>query len=317
MFDGAIIDDGGEGDGGDPGGDAGPSAMQGCVAARPTARCSRELLRQLRRAGAPRRDRGRERAGRRAAHRGMRGAGTVCDACFMEPDPFLLAVCDSGTCTAIDLLARQQSHGVRRRLRLSAGGPHVLRVRCARRERGHRVRPERGSYAALVCNPRAECPPCARASTGWPRHARPAAASCVEPSLRTLPSPKGQQAVWRPAVQWLDGYTAGSSTSRTRSRRTPRAPHRPARSRAGSARAPRSSLRRGRIEWRTPARRSVARATGRAEPLASRQPPPIASMREPSTIQRCAVNPSHSRSATRPPSSTTATQPPTALRNLP
>lgn len=87
------------------------------------------------------------------------GEGAVCPGCFMEPDPFLLATCDAGRCQAIDLHADDLTLCTS-----DADCQLAPRVCCGCGVLGAReviaFNPERGSYGELVCDPRADCPPC-------------------------------------------------------------------------------------------------------------------------------------------------------------
>ena len=82
-----------------------------------------------------------------------------CSLCFMEQDPFLLAVCSAGECEARDLRVDT--------LTVCTGSDECVlasRECCACGVLGRAevvaFNPDRGSYAELVCNPAADCAPC-------------------------------------------------------------------------------------------------------------------------------------------------------------
>ena len=82
-----------------------------------------------------------------------------CPTCFIEQDPFLLAVCSAGECEARNLRADPLTSCTNRdECQLAP------RECCACGVLGRAevvaFNPARGSYAALVCDPAAECPPC-------------------------------------------------------------------------------------------------------------------------------------------------------------
>ena len=82
-----------------------------------------------------------------------------CPDCFMEQDPFLLAVCSAGECEARNLRVDPLTA-------CTNSDECVLAPRecCACGVLGRAgvvaFNPDRGSDAALVCDPVAECPPC-------------------------------------------------------------------------------------------------------------------------------------------------------------
>ena len=90
--------------------------------------------------------------------RACRG-GVGCPACFMEQDAFLLAVCTTGSCEALNLRADDLTG-------CATDDDCQLAPRdccgCGLLGRSEVVafNPARGSYSQLVCDPRADCPPC-------------------------------------------------------------------------------------------------------------------------------------------------------------
>jgi len=94
------------------------------------------------------------------ANRALACAGGVgCPECFMQQDPFLLAVCSAGACEARNLRVDT--------LTSCTGSEEcqlAARECCAcgvlARSEAIAFNPARGSYAALVCDPAADCPPC-------------------------------------------------------------------------------------------------------------------------------------------------------------
>jgi hypothetical protein len=83
----------------------------------------------------------------------------ACPTCFMEQDPFLLAVCSAGECEARNLRVDPLTSCTN-----SDECQLAPRECCAcgvlSRAEVVAFNPARGSYADLVCDPRAECPPC-------------------------------------------------------------------------------------------------------------------------------------------------------------
>lgn len=90
--------------------------------------------------------------------RACRG-GMGCPECFMEQDAFLLAVCAAGTCEARNLRADALTECA-----VDDDCQLAPRDCCACGVLGRSevvaFNPARGSYAELVCDPRADCPPC-------------------------------------------------------------------------------------------------------------------------------------------------------------
>ena len=82
-----------------------------------------------------------------------------CPDCFMEQDPFLLAVCSAGECEVRDLRVDTLTSCTN-----SDECQLAPRECCAcgvlSRAEVVAFNPARGSYADLVCDPRADCPPC-------------------------------------------------------------------------------------------------------------------------------------------------------------
>lgn len=83
-----------------------------------------------------------------------------CPACFMEPDPTLVATCQAGRCVVVDL----QLHAA-----TECAGPTDCRVRASECcECGASITPSTvvavsngAAYEALVCDPGTGCPECA------------------------------------------------------------------------------------------------------------------------------------------------------------
>lgn len=82
-----------------------------------------------------------------------------CPTCFIQQDPFLLAVCSAGECEARDLrvdtltsCTGSEECQLAPRECCACGVLSLAEVVA--------FNPARGSYADLVCDPRAECPPC-------------------------------------------------------------------------------------------------------------------------------------------------------------
>ena len=109
--------------------------------------------------------------GRVSENRAMAcGAGTGCPACFMEPDPFLLAVCEAGTCEALNLrtdaltLCESDAECQLAARTCCACGALAARDVIA-------FNPERGSYAEWSATPARTARPASRSSTAWQRAA--------------------------------------------------------------------------------------------------------------------------------------------------
>jgi hypothetical protein len=86
----------------------------------------------------------------------------ACPECFMETDPYLVATCEGGACVARDLHVEELTACA-----TDADCTLAPRRCCDCGDLGPfeavAFNPSRGSFAALVCDPGADCPPCALA----------------------------------------------------------------------------------------------------------------------------------------------------------
>lgn len=94
------------------------------------------------------------------------GPGPIaCPACAGQPDPYLLATCAAGSCAARNLHVESLTA-------CSADADCTLAAStcCAcgviAMDAAIAFNPANGSLAALICDPRADCPPCVPTFTG-------------------------------------------------------------------------------------------------------------------------------------------------------
>ncbi|NOY91471.1 MAG: hypothetical protein GXP55_09695 [Deltaproteobacteria bacterium] len=99
-----------------------------------------------------------------AQYRGGRCDGEACPACFMEPDPNLIATCNAGRCEAIDV----RTHDVSA---CSADMDCTLRVNtccaCSSAEPIAIRAADEAAFTRLVCVGDEACPECFPAFPDW------------------------------------------------------------------------------------------------------------------------------------------------------
>ena len=99
-------------------------------------------------------------SGRISDYRGGRCDGVACPACFMEPDPNLIATCDAGQCQAVDVRTDPVSA-------CSTDSDCSLRTNTCCACSSSEPIAVSGDFSALVCDGDEVCPECAPAFPGW------------------------------------------------------------------------------------------------------------------------------------------------------